>query len=229
MSRQKTLKCEFCKKPFVKESTLQVHICPKKKRFIDKDRPECRIAYRSFQRYYELMQKQSKPRTIYDFIDSSLYVGFYKFGRFIYTLNPIYPDLFVDFVIKSGAKIDDWISDKMYDLFLEEVMKTEKVEQAIDRSVLTMSNWADETNNDILDFFNLVTPGDLTYFLRSGKISPWLVYGTDSGTNALTKLSEEQFKFVTSIIHPDFWTSKIKNNLGDFAKVQEFTESIGMI
>lgn len=220
--------CIYCKKCFAKEGTLTVHLCPKKKRIIDKDRPECRIAFMAYRRYYELMQKQSKQRTLEDFIESSLYIPFYRFGRFIHTLNPIYTDQFIDFVIRSGAKIDDWVSDTVYDLFLEHIMKTEPVSSAISRSLETMAEWSVETNKDILDFFNCATSGDIAYFLKSGKISPWLLYASDSGNSAIAKLTDEQITILKGVINPEFWINKIKQYPEDYKEAQEFLDSIGI-
>lgn len=228
MKKKSGYECSYCKKSFVKENTLTVHMCPKKKRFLDKDRPECRIAFIAYRRYYELMQKQSQQRTLDDFIESNLYVPFYRFGRFIHTLNPIYSDQFIDFVVRSGAKIDDWVSDTVYDLFLEHIMKTEPVSNAIERSLITMSDWSEETGHDILDFFNKATSGDIAYYLKSGKLSPWLLYASDSGNNAISKLTDEQIDILKGVINPEFWINKIKSSASEYSAAQSFLESIGI-
>lgn len=219
--------CTFCNKSFVKECTLQAHICVKKKRFIEKDIPERRIAFNAFIRFYELCSPSKKQKTLDDFINSKLYADFYKFGRFIYLLNPIYPDKYIDFVILSGTKITEWISDKVYDLYLEDLMKKEPVERALERSFIALSEWETETNNSVSDFFEASSGGDITYYIKSGKISPWLIYASDAGSAALGKLNNEQLQILNGIINPDFWISKLKKDSEGYKFANDFLKSVG--
>lgn len=221
--------CSFCSLKFSRESTLVAHICPKKKRYVERDQPERRIAFNAYCRFYELTQPQAKKvRTIENFIESSLYTDFYKFGRFIYLLNPINPSDYVDFVINSTAPISDWITDKVYNLYLEDFMKREPVRSAIERSLNTMGSWCDENSVEITDFYASVPPGQLTYFLKSGKISPWMLYATDAGLSALSRINDEQMSVVIGIVSPDFWQKKLLRSLEDYQFAQEFLTSVGL-
>lgn len=221
--------CLFCKLKFTRESTLIAHICPKKKRYIERDQPERRIAFNAYCRFYELTQPQAKkPRTIENFIESSVYTDFYKFGRFMYLLNPISPSDYVDFVIKSTAPISEWITDKLYNMYLEELMKKEPVKSALERSIRTMDNWAEENGLQIQDFYSKVAPSELTYFIKSGKISPWMLYATDTGLTALNRINEEQLTIIMGIVNPDFWQKKLLRSIDEYNFANEFLTSVGL-
>lgn len=221
--------CTFCTNKFAKESTLIAHICPRKKRFIERDQPERRIAFAAYCRFYELTQPQTKKqRTIENFIESSVYTDFYKFGRFIYLLNPINPSAYVDFVINSTAPISEWISDKLYNMYLEDLMKKEPVQSAIERSIKTMDAWAAENGLQIEDFYSKITPSELTYYLKSGKISPWMLYATDTGLAALGKVTDEQLAIVMGIVNPDFWQKKLLRSIDEYNFANEFLSSVGL-
>lgn len=229
MKKDTKYSCLFCKLKFSKESTLIAHICPKKKRYVERDQPERRIAFNAYCRFYELTQPQAKkPRTIENFIESSVYTDFYKFGRFIYLLNPINPSDYVDFVINSAAPISEWISDKLYNMYLEDLMKKEPVRAAIERSIKTMDKWAEENKLQVQDFYKNVSASELTYFIKSGKISPWMLYATNTGLDAFSKINEEQLAAVMGIVNPDFWQKKLLRSIDDYTFANEFLTSVGL-
>ena len=63
-------KCKWCEKTFRSERTLAAHMCPRKRRWADKDMTHVRLGYRVFQMFYELNTTVSKPKTMEDFIRS---------------------------------------------------------------------------------------------------------------------------------------------------------------
>ena len=76
-------KCTYCDKTFAKERTLQVHLCEPKRRHLQRDEKWVVNAFMVFQRFYQIHQHNSKPRTYDDFVDSAYYNAFVKFGRYI--------------------------------------------------------------------------------------------------------------------------------------------------
>ena len=126
-------KCPYCGKEFTKERTLQVHLCEPKRRYLQKDEKWVVNAFMVFQRFYEIHQHNSKTKTYDDFVKSSYYNAFVKFGRFIMHINPLYPDKYIDFVLKSKIKLDHWARDDLYETYLIEAIKTEPVEAALQR------------------------------------------------------------------------------------------------
>ena len=49
--------------------------------------------------------------------------AFVKFGSFMVNTNPIYPERFLEFVVKSGIKLDHWCRDELYDTYIKGVIK----------------------------------------------------------------------------------------------------------
>ncbi len=75
------LTCKWCEKSFRTERTLSAHMCPRKRRWADKDMTHVRLAHRTFQIFYEINTNSTKSKTQEDFIRSEYYEGFTKFGR----------------------------------------------------------------------------------------------------------------------------------------------------
>ena len=99
---QSSYKCPYCGKSFAKEKTLVVHVCEPKRRHMSKNEKHVQLALLTYQRFYEISQKQ-KNKTFDEFAKSPYYNAFVKFGSFMSNANPIYPEKFIDFVIKSGV------------------------------------------------------------------------------------------------------------------------------
>ena len=128
--------CIHCGKSFMKEKTLVAHMCEQKRRILQRDEKRVQAGFMAYDRFYQLTQNQGKPKSYEDFCSSSYYNAFVKFGSFINNVDPLYPDKFVDYIIKSGTKLDNWCSDKIYETYLKEIIKVEPVESAIQRLFL---------------------------------------------------------------------------------------------
>jgi len=173
--------CTYCNKSFSKERTLQVHICEPKRRHLQKNEKWVQNGFLVFQRFYQIHQNNSKPKTYEDFCKSSYYNAFVKFGRYLMYITPLYPEKYIDYVVKSRIKLDHWARDDLYETYLIDTLKTEPVEAALQRSIQTMMDWAEEQSVQWADYFRLVNTPRAVQHIQTGKISPWLVLGCPAG------------------------------------------------
>ena len=214
-------KCTYCGKEFTRERTLQVHMCEPKRRYLQKNEKWVQNGFIVFQRFYEIHQKNHKPKTYDDFCKSAFYNAFVKFGRFMMHINPIYPEKYIDYVILSKIKLDHWAREDLYEAYLIDTLKVEPVESAIQRSITTMMDWADEQNAQWSDYFRLVNTTRAVQHIQNGKMSPWLVLGCTPGQKMLQSFSDEQLDMVERFIRPDYWKTKFKQYPADHMFVQE--------
>jgi len=215
-------KCKFCNKSFTQEKTLATHLCPKKKRYNDKDTKSSRLGFLFYQKFYKLTTRAKKPKTFEDFINSQLYLSFIKFGRYAESQRIINPEAFLEYLVKNGIPMKKWTDIDVYYDYLHELMKKEPVEKAIERSLVTMSKWAEKNGESFSDFFRKVNINEATYIITSGRISPWVLYLADSAEELFSKLTEEQGRMIAKIIDPDIWAVRFKIRKKDV----EFVQSI---
>jgi hypothetical protein len=214
-------KCEYCGNSFAKEKTLVVHICEQKRRHLGKNEKHVQAGMLTYQRFYEITQKGKTKKTFDDFASSPYYTAFVKFGSFLSNTNPIYPERFIDFVIKSGIKLDHWCRDELYDTYVLELIKQEPADGAIQRSITAMMNWADANNAQWEHYFAYVNLNRATHDIKEGLVSPWLVLNTKSGKEMLTRMNDEQLTIVSDIIDPQFWKRKFKSLPADIELVKD--------
>lgn len=220
--------CVHCGKSFMKEKTLIAHMCEQKRRVLQKDEKRVQTGFFAYNRFYQLTQNAKKQKSYSDFCKSAYYNAFVKFGSFINNVEPLYPERFIDFVIKSGVKLDHWCRDELYDKYLTDLVKVEPVESAIQRSLQYMMEWGDENNANFAHYFRYVNLNRAVHHIREGKVSPWMVMNTASGVELLKKFSDEQLELVNQTLDIPFWAKKIRDNPADVALVKEVCKETGI-
>jgi hypothetical protein len=207
--------CKYCGTKFHKEGTLTTHMCVKKRRHMEIDSQASRFGFRTFQRFYDITMASKKPKTIQEFIDSSYYIDFVKFGNHLANLKPVYPDKFIDFVLKNGVKLKDWTRDFVYDTYIEDLVKKEPADAAIERTLGEIIEWTTSNNTQFSAFFSDISANEAAHMIRTGKISPWVLYLCDSGGNLMAKFNDDHAKIIGNIIDASFWKKRFKNNEDD--------------
>lgn len=214
-------KCEHCQKLFAKEKTLAVHVCEQKRRYLSRDEKHVQAGLLTYQRFYDITQKGKNTKTFDDFISSPYYTAFVKFGSFMINTAPIYPERFIDYVIKSGVKLDHWCRDALYDSYLIELIKVEPADGAVQRTIKTMMDWADNNQSSWEHYFAYVNLNRATHDIKEGLISPWLVLNTKSGKDMLSRMNDEQLEIISNIIDPQFWIKRFKTYPADLELVKD--------
>lgn len=214
-------KCGYCGKEFAKEKTLAVHVCEKKRRYQSRNEKHVQSALLAFGKFYQYVQNSSKTKTFDDFVGSPYYNAFIKFGSFVVNAKPINPEKFIDWVVRSGVKLDHWCRDELYDRYLLEMIKEESADAAIQRSLTTMLEWGQENNTPFEHYFLYANMNRITHDIKEGLISPWVFLNCGSGKKALTSLNDEQIEIISTVLDPTFWRSKFQKRIADVELVKE--------
>jgi hypothetical protein len=214
-------KCEYCGNLFAKEKTLTVHVCEQKRRYLSRDEKHVMMGLLTFQRFYQLTQKAQQPKTFEEFATSSFYTAFVKFGSFLVNTAPIYPERFIDFVVKSGVKLDHWCRDELYTNYISELIKIEPADGAIQRSVVTMMSWGEKYTAPWEHYFAYVHLNRATHDIKEGLVSPWMILNTRSGKEMLQRMNDEQLEIIGPIIDPQFWLRRFKSLPADLELVKD--------
>ena len=191
-------------------------MCEKKRRYIQKDEKRVRYGFYAFQRFYKLSAGTKKEKTYNEFCASPYYNAFVKFGSFISNVRPLYPEKYIDYVVTSGVKLDHWARDTLYEKYVLEFILKEDVTTALERSVKTMMEWAEENEPAAWNhYFNYVSLNRAVWHIKDGKISPWLLLNCASGKAMLSKFNDEQLEMVYHVINPEHWALRFRRSSSD--------------
>jgi hypothetical protein len=214
--------CQYCKKDFMKESTLAVHLCEPKRRHMERDEAGVRLGFQAYIKFYELTQGSAKLKTFEDFADSPYYRAFVKFGRYCVSVRAINPARFTEWVLKQNKKVDHWAKDSVYTEYLLDYLKVEAVNDALARAMEFGIEWSERTNNPAEDCLRYGNSNTMTHAVATGRISPWVIYNCESGQQFLSELSTEQIAMVWPYIDSDVWMRKFR----DYPADQEYAKMI---
>jgi hypothetical protein len=219
--------CEFCNREFIRESTMMKHICENKRRWQDKDQQGNRIGFQCWLQFYVKNTATKKQRTYLDFIKSSYYLVFVKFGHYCVSINALNIMRYADWLMKNKIKIDSWCSDTNYNKFLIEYLKDEDPLDAIARSIETTIELAKVENVQSMDCLRYCNRNKICYAITNGKISPWMLYQSVSGVNFLEGLDVTQQKMILDYINPEQWAVKFKRDGSKVSEVKELLNAAG--
>jgi hypothetical protein len=205
----------------MKENTLVAHMCENKRRALQKDEKRVQVGLMAYNRFYQITQNSRKNKTYDEFCKSSYYNAFVKFGSFINNVNPLYPEKFIEYVIKSGVKLDHWSRDELYEKYLYETLKTEPVESAVQRSLQTMMEWGDRSQAQYNHYFKYVNHNRAVHDIRNGKISPWIILNCKSGKTMIENFNDEQLNLISPAFDVPYWINHFKKHPADIELVKE--------
>ena len=219
--------CEFCKREFIKESTVLKHICEYKHRWLEKDTHSNRIGFQAWLQFYKKNSTSKKNKTIEEFIKSAYYIGFAKFGTYCINVNVINVSRYVDWLLNSQIKIDHWCLDRIYSTFLCEYIRKENALDAIARSIETTIKESVDDRLQSHDYIRYGNVNKICYAVTTGQISPWMLYMSESGTKFLSDLSEDRVKMISDYINIELWAIKFKREPEIVTQVKELLRAGG--
>lgn len=187
-----------------------------------------RLGFSAFSKFYEITSASKKPRTLDDFIDSPYYIDFVKFGNHLASLKPLYTDQFVEFVIRNGVKLKDWTKDYVYDIYIVDILKREPAESATERTIEYIFNWSGKNGTNFADFFTAVSANEAAHMIKTGKISPWVLYLAGTGDNLMARFTEDHSSMIGPIIDAGVWSKKFKNQPDDVEYIRSILTQAGI-
>lgn len=222
------LTCKWCDKSFRTERTLSAHMCPRKRRWADRDMTHVRLAYRTFQMFYEMNTNSTKPKTMEDFIRSQYYEGFTKFGRSCIRNEYMDPEKFAEWLIRNGKKLQDWNKDKLYNDYLLEFVKKEPGMRALERTITYFASWAQDNESNFSDYFRVVSTPRAVHDIRSAKVSPWVLHLSESGVELLGRMTNEQIEIIKPLIDVHFWVKVFTKSKEETDEVEQMCSQAGL-
>lgn len=221
-------KCEYCNSDFKRESTLAVHMCRQKQRHMQEHDKDVQLSFRTYQLFYKVSTNSKKDKTYSDFARSPYYASFVKFAKYCIDVKIDSVENYTMWLIRNGVKLDNWASDQQFNTWIKRRLKEETVDRAVERSVLFMQRWAEEEKCNWSDYFKNIHPNEAVFHICAGRISPWILYGSDSAQNLLERLNDEQVRMVVEYIEPDFWQVRMKRKATDYDWVKGIMEKAGL-
>jgi hypothetical protein len=209
--------CKYCSKEFRKESTLAAHLCEPKRRWQQENETGVQFGLRAYLQFYETTQGSARLKSYTDFVASPYYNAFVKFGRHLVAIRCINSNSYTAWLLKNNKKLDHWCKDKFYEEWLYEYIKKEAVQDALERGLKTMEEYAggDSGLASFSHYFKYGNHNRICHHITTGRISPWVLYNCSSGIEFLESLDEVLLAIVLPWVDPDHWNRKFQDYVAD--------------
>jgi len=210
-------KCRYCDREFRKESTLAAHLCESKRRWQQESETGVQFGLRAYLQFYETTQGSAKLKSYEDFVSSPYYNAFVKFGRYMVAVRCVNSTSFTTWLLKNNKKLDHWCRDSFYEEWLHEYVKREAVQDALERGLKTMEEYAggDSGLASFSHYFKYGNYNRICHHITTGRISPWIVYNCSSGIEFLDSLDEALLAIVLPWVDPDYWNRRFQDYVAD--------------
>ena len=222
-----TFVCEYCKKEFARESSIEVHMCEPKRRWQQEKETGVQFGLRAYLRFFEYTQGSAKLKSYADFVESPYYNAFVKFGRYCLVIRAINPARFMDWLLKNNKKLDRWCSDQLYTEYLVWYVTIEAPSDALERAIEQSMRWEEKTGHPARDMLRYGNVNSLCYEITAGRISAWVIYNSESGQQFLANLNAEQVAMIWPYIDSDTWQKKFSDYPADQAWVEDMLKKAG--
>ena len=219
--------CEYCKKEFVRETSIQAHMCEPKRRQRERDEPGPRLGFQAYIRFYESMSGSARNKSHDTFCESSYYRAFVKFGHYCVNTRVINPERFMAWLLKHNRKIDHWCSDKVYTEYLVDHLKVEAVDDALTRAIEFGMDWAEKNASPAHDCMRYGNGNVLCHAVTAGRISAWVIYNSESGQKFLSELDATQVSMIWPYIDSDAWQKRFQDRPQDQAYAKNILKQAG--
>lgn len=201
--------CEHCGKEFKTQKGHEKHTCEKKRRWQSKDTKEFIVSFSIFKDYLKRNSRSKKEKTVKDFINSRYYKDFSKLGEFIVKADVAYVEDYVDYLWSNDIQAKSWCSDQTYSAYIKRMLETEAPERALERSMLAILNWSNASGTPWDRFFYEVNLNIAIRMILDGKISPWILYTSQSADHLFDRFTSEHFRMLKTVIDEKFWKIKL--------------------
>jgi hypothetical protein len=219
--------CRYCKKSFVRENTLAVHVCEQKKRYQSQNETGVQIGLNAYLLFYKQSQGPAKTKTFDDFAASPYYRAFVKFGQYCVSIRAINIPQFTKWLLKNNKKIDYWCRDTVYGEYLTEHLRVENPMDAVQRAIESSIRWSEETGNPAQDYVRFGNDNSLCYSITTGRITAWVLYNSKSGQEFLNRINAEQVAMIWPYIDTDFWQKKFRDYTAEVEYIKRILEQAG--
>lgn len=223
--------CNFCNREFIREKSLINHMCEQRRRWDSRNEKIVSLGFNCWLKWYELSGtniNNNKKYKFEDFMKSKYYHAFVNLGKLAVDTKLLNVEQFIKYVIKHRIKLDDWCKEYVYNGYVRDVCKRENVEIVLERQIQIMTDWANDNNEEWIDYFKKVHPNEAIKLIKTGRISPWIVLNSNSIYRLFDRMGEEQIALVNDFIDVPAWIVLMKRNPKDRQFVANTLEEGGI-
>lgn len=205
-------RCSHCGAFYKRKAYYEKHLenCEIKLRKESFDVVEIQAALLLYNSWRKL-EMNYQPIQYHDFIENRYFKMFVEFA--VWTIDKqADSNSYLEWLIRKKIRARDWTKESTYRNFIDDDLKTESVENAVQKYIIHSKKWADQTGKDWRDYWSDATDERIVGDIANKQISPWIVLGYDRAIYRTRVISREYLGLIREAIDYDYWTRKLEVN-----------------
>lgn len=219
---QGEFECYHCGKKYKREASLFKHSCKERIRKEKMETPQGILAFDLFKEYRWLTMR-NKPN-LDTFIESRYYNEFLSLAEYL-IMKQISKD-YVHFLFKESIAFKNWKTVETYKKYLIYRNKNANPYKILEENVMHIDEWCSANHIHLEDFYDYCSTSLITYWITTGKLSPWIALNSDKMIKQLKNFTEEQLNLVADFINPVDWKEKL--NTSKAKDIKHALEELGL-
>lgn len=202
--------CHYCDKRFTHEMTFMNHVCKERLRYEELRSPIGQAAYAYYCEWMKQYKRKAPP--IDTFGTSRYYTAFVKFAKYVNDVSLPAPNTFIRLMSDRDISPTLWARAQCYSIYLEFYDKSVDPLDQVQLSIMTLLDICEKENVEMPDVFNHLQVPRINELLRLRKLSPWLIFCSQTFGQFLKTLSPDDWSEMSKIVNPSHWSEKLAQN-----------------
>lgn len=220
--------CDYCGAKLKTEKGFRNHACKKKKLMESIGEVRLLKAYDLFCHWYRRSFPSYRLKTGEEFTKSPYFQLFVDLSE--YGIKSEIPSTrwYLDWLINNRIPSRKWLLETTLKEYLSKGSRTEDAVDHAVRSLEKVSNWCDDRELGIEDFFENVPTNSAVKMILGGIISPWLILCSENSHKMLDRFNDEQLDSICNFLDLDYWDKRLKLSEDTANEVREILIEVGV-
>jgi hypothetical protein len=225
-SRANNFVCVYCNKPFLREAAYLDHVCTQMQRHQKMKTSEGMSAWIAYGLWMKAMGKKVPPQA--SFTVSQYYQSFIKFAALVQQVKTIDMEEFIRHMVKLGIPPVIWTNNAIYEEWIRSSTEERSPLKAVKQSCLFLLNLADRAEINVEEIFDHITSPQVSDWIRTGKVTPWLLFNSQKFKSWYTGLEEDDKDELSKVLDPSEWMEKIRSNPNTVPTIRKIVVEMGL-
>lgn len=208
MMRFGFFECDFCQTRYQKETTLTSHKCEKRDRHELMKTGKGMVLFNCYKTYHRALDHTAPLKE--HFINSKYYTAIERFVDYSRTMMIPDRDGYIRFAVSLKMHPPLWSRDDVYELYIQafddRYTPLKQVEISL-KTIVGLARYVECKPREIWDYMKL---GDVMKYIGAKKLSPWLLFYSDSFQSFLKKCTQSERMRFETVVDKRKWMGRFR-------------------
>lgn len=209
----------------MQEQAFLDHVCVPMQRTHKLKTTEGVAAWLAYSAWLKYKGKKIPPQQA--FISSQFYQSFIKFAEFCRSVKNLNMENYVRHMVKYDIAPVIWTHAAIYGEWIRANDEQPPL-KSVQATTLYLLEYCDGQKIDIANLFDNVGSTTITDWVLTGRVSPWLLFGSTKFKRWFGELDDNDKSFLSDALNPAEWGERLKGNPNTLVQIKSIVAELGL-